>query len=109
MEKKVKSRIKNSVAAFKSLLANEELEKENTKLYNLLSSAISSYNIVGRCALLLFNSGIQVIVEKDVDDFIIIISDKSLYQYEDTPTTRMSLDRIYYYLNYIGNVSLREA
>lgn len=84
-----------------------EKEKQDKKLSELLSAQTKSLalNYEGdRNAInLLFNNGITItIFFNDLDGFKIIISDNKLYQNEDTDMSKISNDRICFYLKILA-------
>ncbi len=91
---------------YRAFFGDEELIKENLKLYKALRETIIECACIGRTALLIFRNGMSICIEDiDYDTYNITLSDKSVYEYEDNNSTKLSKDRVLHYLSYIADIN----
>lgn len=91
-----------------SFFNDEEKEIEDLKLYNLLVKTLLNIITYNSVALLQFKGNISIYIEElDFNVYYITLSDSTIYQYKENSQTKMSKDRVLYYLNYIGEIVSR--
>lgn len=80
-----------------------EEEKQDKKLLKLLEHTVKSVAITkGGVISLIFNNGEDCKISSNISDYFIDISDPLLYQNGDDEDSKMSIDRVMFYLNVIG-------
>lgn len=97
-------KINNDNLIIQRFFGDEEEYNENTRLYRQLDRTLASITSYNRTSLLVFKNNVSVRIErKDFNEFNITISDPSFYQYNEDSSSKLSLDRVFYYLDYISN------
>ena len=87
-----------------SLFQAMEEDKQDVRLFRLLSKTITKVEATGNDAFTLtFINGVRVTLIYIFDHYLMIISDVSMYENNDTPSTKLSGDRVLYYLSQIAN------
>lgn len=94
---------------YRTFFGEDELLKENTRLYNLLLETVIECTSLGNAVLLIFRNGITSFIEF-VDDNVynLTLSDSTVYEYDDHSSTKLSKDRILHYLDYIADLNTLE-
>ena len=79
-----------------------EEEKQDKKLIKLLEYTISDMYYKRGVLYISFNNGESCNTRSDMNDYYIDISDPLLYQNHNDKNSKMSIDRIMFYLNVLG-------
>ena len=81
-----------------------EEERQDKKLLKLLEQTVSTISISNSNIIIIeFNSGESCKIFSNLSDYCIDISDPLLYQNGNNKDSKMSIDRVMYYLNILGN------
>ena len=103
----IKLELNKNENIYKTFFSNDEEIAEDNRFYSLLTRTIISYSILcGRIAILFFKNGITASIENfGFNEYRMIISDDTIYEYQDDSHTKMSRDRVIHYLDYIADIN----
>lgn len=91
---------------YRTFFGDDELIKENMRLYKALQETVIEVAAIGRTALLIFRNGISICIDYiEPNTYNLVLSDSTVYEYGDHPRTKLSKDRILHYLSYIADIN----
>lgn len=106
MTNKLELNLSKDEETYRTFFGDDELIKENIRLYKALQETVIEVAAIGRTVLLIFRNGVSLCIDYiEHNTYNLILSDNTIYEYDDHSHTKLSKDRVLHYLSYVADIN----